>query len=183
MTVDISDRKKRALLPQKNQPMHLYRNGQQIAAHDITDSSREAQQYYVFRCQSAIGRLEEDFPGGSYDSYPVDQLLGEILEGFAFTLHEQFSEETVTGFLPVCSRREALQQIAFAMGAVVTTQGDGTVHLTPPETAVSGSFEKSSIFTGAKVSREAQTAAVQLLSHSYTEKGEDTTCLHRKENT
>ena len=73
----------------------------------------------------------------------------------------------MTGYLPVCSRREALQQIAFAVGAVVTTQGDGTVRLLPLETAVSGSFQESSIFTGAKVSREKQTAAVQLFVHSY----------------
>lgn len=182
MTVEIRDRKNRALLPQKNQSMHLYRDGQQIAAHYVTDSSREAQQYYIFQCQSVIGRLEEEFPGGLYKNAAVGEVLDQVLEGFAYVLDERLAQETVTGYLPACTRRQALQQIAFAIGGAVTTQGDGIIRLTPPERILSGSFEKNSIFTGAKLNREAQTAAVKVLSHSYDESGEDSTSLWSREN-
>lgn len=182
MTVEVLEKKDRYLMPQKNQSMYLYRDGVQIATQYITDSSRENQRFYTFRCQSAIGRLEDDFFGGIYNAYPLDTLLEAVLDGFQADW-TAFAGKTVTGYLPVCTRREALQQIAFAMGAAVTTQGDGTIRLTPVEDICKevGSFEDHSIFSGAKVSREAQTAAVRLLVHSYGVGGDTETLLNEEE--
>ena len=167
MQVEIRARKNRTLIPQKNQSMRLYRGEEQLAAHYIADSSREAQQFYTFRCQSAIGRLEGNFLGGIYTDMPVQQLLNQVLDGFLYELDGGFAQETVTGYLPVCTCREALQQIAFALGAVVTTRGDGLICLSALPEQVTGSFDGSSIFSGAKVNRETQTAAVQIFAHSY----------------
>lgn len=178
MTVEIRDRKNRPLIPQMNQSMQLFRNGQQIASHYITDSNRQTQQYYTFRCQSAIGQLEDDYLGGVYSGETVKNLLDGILDGFSYKLDEQFAEDTLTGYLPVCTRREALQQIAFAIGAVVTTQGDGTIRLSPLPEETEAAFTDGDIFTGAKVSREAQTATVQIFAHSYTRSNEEETLLN-----
>lgn len=183
MTVEIRDRKNRALMPQKNQSMHLFRNGEQIAAHYITDSGRESRENYTFRCQSAIGRLEDGFAGGVYRDRPVTALLDAVLVGFAYHLDHRFQQETVTGFLPACTRREALQQIAFAIGAVVTTQGDGAIRLSPLQSQVQANFAGSDIFAGAKVTRESQIAKVEVVAHSYTEDGQEETFLHSRENT
>ena len=182
MTVEVLEKKDRYLMPQKNQSMYLYRDGVQIATQYITDSSRENQRFYTFRCQSAIGRLEDDFLGGIYNVYPLNALLSEVLEGFAADW-SAFAGRTVTGYLPVCTRREALQQIAFVLGAAVTTQGDGTIRLTPVADIPKeiGSFGDHSIFSGAKVSREAQTAAVRLLVHSYGVGGDTETLLNEEE--
>lgn len=181
MTVEIRDRKNRTLIPQQNQAMHLFRNGEQIASHYITDSSRESQQYYTFQCQSAIGRLEDDYLGGIYNGYPLETLLAEVVGSFSYALDAQLSGETVTGYLPVCTRREALQQIAFAVGSVVTTQGDGTIRFSPLKEDVEATFDGGNIFTGAKVSREAQTAAVQIFVHRYTPGTEVDTLLDGEE--
>lgn len=180
MIVHLWDRRNRTLLPQKDQSIRLYRDGKQIASQYITDSNRDSRQNYTFRCQSAIGRLEDDFLGGIYARQPIQPLLREVLGEFPFTVDSVFADAVVTGYLPVCTRREALQQIAFVIGAAVTTQGDGTIRLFPPDTAVSGSFDGSSIFAGAKVSREAQTAAVQLLVHSYGKTDEQETLLDQE---
>ncbi len=180
MKVEILEKKDRFLIPQKNQAMYLYRNDEQIASQYITDSGKENQRFYTFSCQSAVGRLEDDFLGGIYDSYSVDNLLGAVLDGFSADW-EQFSGKTVTGYLPVCTRREALQQIAFAIGAVVTTQGDGTIRLVPLSNSVDAEFTSKDIFSGAKVVREAQTAAVQILAHRYARSSEEETLLDNEE--
>lgn len=173
MTVEIRDKYDRKLLPQKNQRLELYRNGEPIAAQYITDSSRETREQYVFTCQSAIGRLEGEFAGGEYRQQDVKELLSQVLSGFPYELDATFGDATVTGNLPVCTCRDALQQIAFAIGAVVLTQGDGKIRLVPPEKNVTGAFEPGSIFTGANLTREARTAGIQITAHNYQPNGED----------
>lgn len=168
MKVEIIEKKGRALIPQKNQSMYLIRDGVQIASQYITDSSRENQRFYSFSCQSAVGRLEDEFLGGIYNDTTVDSILEEVLGGFAADW-TPFSGQTITGYLPVCTKREALQQIAFAIGAVVTTQGDGTIRLVPLGEDIEAEFTGDNIFSGAKVNREAQTAAVQIFVHRYAE--------------
>ncbi len=172
MKIEILEKKDRRLIPQKNQSMYLIRNGVQIAAQYITDSSRENQRFYTFTCQSAVGRLEDEFLGGVYNDYSLDSLLSQVLSGFSADWIP-FQGQTVTGYLPVCTRREALQQIAFAIGAAVTTQGDGTIRLISLTDNVDSELSGRDIFSGAKVVREAQTATVQLFSHSYAKSAED----------
>lgn len=171
MKIEILDKKDRELIPQKNQAMHLIRNGVQIAAQFITDSSRENQRFYTFSCQSAVGRLEDEFLGGVYNGHSLDLLLSQVLENFGADW-EAFKGQTVTGYLPVCTRREALQQIAFAIGAAVTTQGDGKIKLILLSDEIASDLTGRDIFSGAKVVREAQTATVQLFSHSYAKSAE-----------
>lgn len=180
MRIELRDRKGRSIIPQKNQSMLLYRDGQQLASQYIVDSSREEQKYYIFQCQSAVGLLDDDFMGGIYKKYPLGTLLAAVMGDVSYTLDDSFSGQTVTGYLPVCTRREALQQIAFAIGAVVTTQEDGTVCLLPCNKEVAHTFTGSDVFTGAKVTREAQTAVVQIYAHSYKPGKEEETLLDQE---
>lgn len=181
MVVEILEKKDRSLIPQKNQAMYLMRDGEQIATQYITDSSRENQRYYTFSCQSAIGRLDEEFLGGVYNGYPLVSLLRSVLAGFPADW-EQFSGEKITGYLPVCTKREALQQIAFAIGAVVTTQGDGTIRFERlRKDDIQANFTGDNIFSGAKVNRESQIATVRLVSHRYAKSSEVETLLDEEE--
>lgn len=177
MTVEIFDRKNRNMIPQEKQQMQLYRNGEQIATQYITDFDREARQRYTFRCQSAIGLLEDDFLGGIYNKYPLRSVLADVFGEIPFGLDEAFESQTITGYLPVCKRREALQQIAFAIGAVVSTQGDGIIKLSEIQKNVSSVFTADRIFSGAKAGKEAQNAAVYVYAHSYKKGTEEETLL------
>lgn len=181
MTVDIHNRRDHPLSPKKDQTIRLYQNGQQIATHYLTDAIRQSQHNYRLRCQSAIGRLEDTFLGGFYTEYPLTTLLQEVLGDFPFRVDSMFAEETVTGYLPVCTRREVLQQIAFGVGAVVTTRGDGSIQLMPPAQHISGSFAADSIFNGAKLKQESAVAAVELYIHSYTSSDEEKTIFKERE--
>lgn len=183
MQIDIHDRKERSLIPQKNQKMELYQNDSLYAVHYIASSSREAKHYYTFSCQSAIGLLDEDFLGGIYDAVPVQDVLADILEGFAFDLHDDFADSTISGYLPICTRREALQQMVFAIGAIVTTQETSTIRIEPIPTIVSKAFTKSDIFQGAKVETEPRIAKVEVVAHKYTESSEEETLMDAEEIT
>lgn len=167
MTVELRDRSGRDLLPQKNQIIELYRDKSLMAVQYITESRREAQNSYVFSCQSAIGLLDDDFLGGMYNAEPIENLLSDVLDGLAYVLDPCFAGQVITGYLPVCTRREALQQIAFAIGALVTTLGGDAIRLQPLPGGISGTFESGKIFTGAKIESTPRLAKVEVAAHSY----------------
>lgn len=178
MTVEIRNRRGDPILPQKDQRFSLFRNDVQIASHYITKYERQARNNYKFSCQSAIGRLEDIFLGGMYNKYSLEQLLQEVLSPFPFRIDPVFYDKTITGYLPVCTRREALQQIAFAVGAVVSTQGDGVIRLQPLAQNATGKFENGDIFTGAKLDREQKVSEVRLVYHNYTQTWDEDTLLN-----
>ena len=157
--------------------MELYRDGQLLAAHFITESSREGKDDYTFSCQSAIGLLEDSFLGGIYEETPLEQLLDDILVSWSYQLDDAFAGQTITGYLPICTRREALQQVAFAIGAVVTTQGGDAIRLMPLPERISGTFGADRIFSGAKVETAARIAQFEVTAHRYIPSTESQTLL------
>ena len=181
MRVEIRDRKGRAFAPQENQRMELYQNGELLAAHYIMDSSREAKYHYTFSCQSVIGLLGDEYLGGMYEDMPVDAFLKDVLDGRSYVLDPYFADYKVNGYLPVCTRREALQQLAFAMGAMVTTQGTDAVHLIPIPESISSTFSSRHIFQGAKAEMKPRIFKIQVAAHSYTKSDEVETLMFAKE--
>lgn len=182
MCVQIRDRAGRDLAPQKNQKMELIKDGNLLAVQYIDTASREEKQFYTFSCQSVIGRLEDDFLGGVYTAEPVQSLLQNVLGAYSFELDEALQNETITGYLPVLSRRQALQQIAFAIGAAVYVESDGVISLRQLPESVDAAFTGSQIFPGAKVSTAPVVASVQVYSHSYAPAQETQTLLREHIN-
>ena len=166
LTVTVRDRKNRVIFPQKNQSVQLYRDGQLLASHYVSDFSRQGQRDYQFRCKSTIGRLEDLYLGGRVLNN-AGGLLAELLPDIPYQIDSELAWVELNGYLPICTRREALQQLAFAIGAVVTTRADGTICLRLPESEQSGSFVDDRIFMGAKVTQKPRIAQVQLLAHGY----------------
>ncbi len=166
MRVSIQDKHSRVLYPQENQKVELYRNGALIATHYITDSTRQSRGGYSFSCQSAIGLLEDTFLGGLYSAAPIQSIVEEVLGGRAYDLGA-FSDRQITGYLPVCTRREALQQISFAIGAMIITQGTGKICFCPIPQTSSGVFTKSRIFSGGSVKTAPHLYKVEVDAHSY----------------
>lgn len=177
MTVCIRENTGLSLAPQENQRLELYRDDALAAVQYITGSSRESKERYTFSCQSAIGLLEDCCLGGIYDAAPVQQVLDDILDGTRYILSPLFADVTITGHLPVSTRRQALQQLAFAIGAVVTTRGSGVIQLLPLSDTVSGRFVKSRIFQGGKMETAPRVAKLQVTSHSYTQSQEEEVLL------
>ena len=167
MTVSIHDKHNRSLYPQENQKMELFKNGKLLATQYITDSTRQSKSGYSFSCQSAIGLLEDTFLGGLYSGEPVENVVADILDGRPYDLGA-FADAEITGYLPVCTRRKALQQVAFAIGAVITTQGSDAVRFCQLPEYASGSFTKSSIFVGGSVETTPRFFKIEADAHRYT---------------
>ena len=74
-----------------------------------------------FACVDAVGMLDRmPFRGAYFEDEPLASALSSVLKGsgIKFALAPALSSKKVSGVLYPCSKREALQQIAFASGAV-----------------------------------------------------------------
>ena len=122
---------------------------------------------------SIIGMLG-DIPhqGGIYRYAPLDAVIGSILdpEGIKWELIDYMSS-TVNGYLPIGTKRSALQQILFAIGAVLIDSG-GMVTIRPaadlaaaPPTGITAERK----IRGHKVNlSDKLVTQVTIISHSYT---------------
>lgn len=182
LTVEILDKKNRQLTVQENQKMQLYQDEKLIASHYIQECTREGEKKCIFKCNSVIAVLDDTFLGGMYDEEPLFLLLLlDVLKDIPFSLDPSLTGVLVSGYLPVCTRREALQQIAFAVGAVITTQGDGKICINaiadPASDKPESGFNKDAILAGANLTQTKQPAMIQVTSHRYTKSEETETLL------
>lgn len=167
MTVEVYD-ESHIITAQENQPLELYRDGKLIASQNITASRRTGQHSYTFTAQSMVGILEEQFYGGVYDGAGVWQLMSEILNAQdGFEVDGAFNQQAIFGYLPVCTRREALQQLAFVLGARVDTS-DGIIRLLSMEQQITGAFLPEEIFSGAQLETQSKLVKLEVTAHSYT---------------
>lgn len=167
MAFEMHDPQGRSFMPQENQRIELIQNGKVRAVHYIKTSTRKSEKDYSIRCQSSIGLLNDEFLGGLYQEKPVKGLLTEILGSWEYDLDPIFENKTVTGYIPVCTQREALQQVAFAVGALVTTQDSSKIRMVAVPTSVSARFTDANIIIGGSVKTESRYARVEIYSHSY----------------
>lgn len=163
---------------QLKQPVSAYDGDSLIGVFYIDKSTHRAAGLYDISCVDAVGVLDEDpFPAAMYSAYPARALLENILGGhFELNLDAVLAAVPVTGYFPGGSRRDALQQVAFAIGAVVDTSGTEAVRVYPDRENTPGRFPAGRVYTGGTVETEAVVTAVQVTAHAYntTGSGNDT---------
>lgn len=104
----------------------------------LDDWSNEDDTLADFTAIDTIGLLDgSPFDGGVYDTH-VASLAAEILSGYPYTLDTVLGEERIQGYIPAGTRREALQQLAFAIGAVVDCSRGEIIRIVPAPQRASG---------------------------------------------
>lgn len=118
------------------------------------------------------------FKGGIYTNKNAGDLIDELMTeaGFGFTIESSLSDKTVTGYLPIMSHKEALQNIAFAIGGYVSTARSGTINIKAfPDLSTEAVtvFGRKRKFTGTTVKMRELVTGVDVTYHTYT-KGTET---------
>lgn len=121
-------------------------------------------------CVDIIGVLDTlEYKGGIYNEVPVKTLLESILcsEEIAFELDTAFDGVTLSGHLPIGSKRSALQQIAFAIGAVVDTARSEAVRFYPAPTVATKDITPARKIVGHKITLDPLVTQVDVTAHQY----------------
>ena len=158
---------------QEKQPVYAYNGKTKIGTFYIDESTRVSKNVYNVSCIDALGILDEDpFAAAIYTNANAKTVLESILGGhFDLELSEDLQSEKLTGYIADCTRREALQQVAFALRAVVDTSGSGNVKVWRLSETDPAEIPLNRLYTGGDVSTSAIVTEVRVTAHTYSTSG------------
>ena len=158
---------------QEKQPVYAYNGKTKIGTFYIDESTRVSKNVYNVSCIDALGILDEDpFSAVVYSKANAKTVLESILGGyFVLELSEELQTEKLTGYIPDCTRREALQQVAFALRAVVDTSGTGNVKVWRLSEETPTVIPMNRLYVGGEVSQSAIVTEVRVTAHTYSTSG------------
>lgn len=159
---------------QLKQPVSAYDGETLIGVFYIDGSKQRGRGLYDVSCIDAVGVLDEDpYPARMCVDQSARALIEDILDGhFELELDPVLQAATVTGYLPEGSRRQALQQVVFGLGAMTDTSGSGAVRVYKDREASPKKIPLDRLYTGGTVDKSAIVTAVRVLAHSYSATGE-----------
>ena len=155
---------------QSKQPLSVYFNGVLRATTFVTKSKRRAAKQWEVNSEDYIGMLDKmTFLGGMY----TDQNAAALLESMftqakiPYSIGASLSGKTVTGYIPICTCREALRQICFAIGAAADTTNSDTVNIYELSDDIAHNIPLSQIRQGQSFDDGERVTEVQLTQHTY----------------
>lgn len=176
-----SDGKFALLDPQSAYAMFQWK--QKIKAYKMIDSSKiYLGPYYLKKaegtvdsvakltCVDILGVLDTlEYKGGIYVNVPLANLLSDILtpEGVEFEVDTSLAAVTISGHLPIGSKRLALQQIAFAAGAIVDSTRSDMIRFYPVSSVVSETILPTRKVVGHSVTLEELVTTVNITAHEF----------------
>lgn len=155
---------------QERQQVRLYFDEAIIGVFYLTTGKRESKTDYYVESEDAIGILDKgNFYGGIYNSVTAEDLIESIFSGedIEYFLDEALREKELSGYLPICTKRDALAQVAFAIGAEVNTAYDERLYIYPRKTEQTGTFSISSTMSGLSIDHSEVVTGIRLYVHDY----------------
>lgn len=118
MELKLDRREETEYIFQRNQRLRVF-FGEQTLGDYYVESVQKRRKMYELKAQNIIGVLEnEKFDGGTFNATSAANLLAMIGASGA-VLDADIADTAVSGYLPPVSKREALRQLSFALGAAV----------------------------------------------------------------
>lgn len=154
---------------QLKQPVRAYNGDALVGVFYVKTSNRKSARVYDISCTDAIGVLDEEkYPDVVLTSKNAFELARDICGDFEVEMDSALQSKTVTGVLSKQTRRQALQQLCFAIGAVADTSGVETIRIFVPQTSEAKEIPTNRVRVGGSVKRADAVTSVQLTAHSYS---------------
>lgn len=153
---------------QKKQPVEAYDGENLLGVYYIESGERTGARDYNISCQDAIGTLDLDtYAGGVwFEDTPLPDIVSEIVNGaFVVEISADLTNQNLRGHIPECTKREALQHIAFAVGAVVDTSGTAKIKMFIPPTGEGAEIPAAETYIGGTVATSDIVTAVSLTAY------------------
>lgn len=158
---------------QSKQPMSLYTDKDLLGVFFVKNYERTAKQIYSVSTEDYIGLLDSvQFAGGIYSSQSAAALLTAVFASanVPVDISADIQGKTITGWIPVCTCREAVRQICFAIGAAVSTARTDTVRIFIPGGAPVKKFELADTMQGQTFNdQDVKLTELRLTVHSYSQ--------------
>jgi len=124
-----------------------------------------------FSCVDVLGVLEQRtfLNGEIYHNATVGYIVGTIMSDAgweAYEIEDELREIVLSGHIPICTCREALHQVIFAIGACVNVMRDGTIKICRPAEAIAGIIDETRLFPDCTIEKGEQVARVLVTTHN-----------------
>lgn len=127
---------------------------------------------YKITALSVIGKLlNSKHYGGIYAQTPAAQIFESILDGVEYTVDSAVAAATVTGYLPIATRRDNLQQLLLHTGATIKIPVSGAVIIEPMSNVSTGVFDAARCFGAGAITTTQPVSGVKLTEHNYSPAG------------
>ena len=169
---------------QDRQAVETYFNGKLRAKTFITGFKRKSKNHWSISTEDYIGLMETvPFVGGIYEDALAADLLKDVFETakVPYMIQEgAFDGKVVSGYIPFTNCREALMQIAFAIGGTVATSNREDVYVYALSDELSQTIPLGRIMQGQNFDNETKMTAFELTAHQYR-KIDDSIVLYEAE--
>lgn len=161
---------------QDRQSVEVYFGGVLKAKTFIKDFKRKSKTQWTISTEDYIGLMESaPYVGGIYEGVKAVDVLQDIFRVAKVPFEIQqgvFDGIKISGFIPYTTCREALMQVAFAMGAVVDTSNRQDVYVSVLEESLSQVVPLERIMQGQSFDKETKMTAFELIAHQFRETDE-----------
>lgn len=134
----------------------------------------EDQRAVTIDCIDQIGVLDQtDYMGGLWlGGITAGALLTDIMQsaGMAgeYEIDVALAGVIVKGYLPICTHRQALQQLAFALGAMVSCARRDSLRVCPAPSVASATITPRDKAVGHRQTQRSFVSGVEIYTHNYT---------------
>ena len=173
LDIELNSKSDVGVLFQKTLPMRLYRDNVLVGAFFIDRAEKENTASYKIEAVDYIGLIEkEKFLGGMYSNESVSNIVANILGTIPYQLDETIGARTLTGFIDIQSKREALQKVIFSAGGIVDCSRKDCIVIKPLNNTIKSVLGKDKIVS-IKEEIESITTSIELVQHRYIAKSEE----------
>ncbi len=146
-----------------------------LIADIMTSAGIDAELYVVtLDCIDLLGTMDDtDYLGGYWSNgIAAKALIADIMtsagiDAELYVLDSSLENVTVKGYLEIQSHRSALQQVAFAIGAVVDCSRSEQIRIIPPVTNNPKAVPVSRKVVGHEQTQDALVTGVEVYTHNY----------------
>lgn len=128
----------------------------------------------TFQCIDLIGQINKTVFKKSrmYMDERAGTVIDEIMASAGVTdylIEEELKNVLINGYIAVCTHRDAIQQVAFAIRAVVECDRNGRIRFYRIENVASGKISSERLFMdGGKIKVKDLICGIDVMTHAYT---------------
>ncbi|MCK9576653.1 MAG: hypothetical protein M0R51_12090 [Clostridia bacterium] len=125
-----------------------------------------------FTAVDAVGLIDKtDFKLGQiYTNETAENIIDAIMASAGitdYTIEDDLKSVTLSGWIPICTHREALQHVAFALGAIVDDSRGNTIKIYKGAQSYGRVIPRSRKFSGGSTTLLTYVSDVNLTAHNY----------------
>ena len=178
LDLEVVDPEKEDYLFQRKQPIDYIVDETQRARFYIDSGTEVNENTVQVLAYDEIANLEDDFYGGMYENYPINALFADILSETGIKYETENTDDIVlSGYLPITSRRKALQTIL--QGSNVRCYKGEKLVFKPLETQIRDVvLDETNILEKPKKNKKQEIRSVVVRKNDYSKGNKETELYH-----